>query len=55
MSREVSVFIIDDHAMIRRGCRQALEAAGFTILGEAESAELGLRQLPEVGADVLVL
>lgn len=55
MSRDTSVFIIDDHAMIRRGCRQALEAAGFVVVGEADHAEQGLRQLPELTVEVLVL
>jgi len=55
MSRETSVFIVDDHAMIRRGCRQALEAAGFLVVGDADSAESGLRHYAELSPDVLVL
>lgn len=44
---EISVFLVDDHELIRLGIRKALEKdKDIHVVGEAESAEEALAQLP---------
>jgi two-component system, NarL family, invasion response regulator UvrY len=48
------LLLLDDHALIRRGMRDALQDEGFEVCGEASSwAEL--QPLLSAGADVLLL
>lgn len=52
----ISVFLLEDHVLVRRGLRTVLEASGeIEVVGEAGSAEEGLRQLPLTPCDVVVL
>lgn len=39
--QNISVLLIDDHAILREGYAQLLEVAGFTIAGQAANAENG--------------
>lgn len=39
MSFAVTVLLVDDHAIVRQGCRLLLQQAGFEIVGEASSGE----------------
>jgi two-component system, NarL family, invasion response regulator UvrY len=52
MKKDVSVVLVDDHAMIRKGCRLSFEAQGFNVLAEADSGESSvavcLREKPDV-------
>jgi len=36
--QKTSVFLVDDHPMVRAGLAQLLQASGFTVLGEAGSS-----------------
>jgi DNA-binding NarL/FixJ family response regulator len=46
------VVIVDDHALVRRGLRNLLEAGGITVVGEAqdgrEAVELARTQQPDI-------
>lgn len=55
MSGVLSVVIADDHAPTRAGVRQALEAGGFRVLGEAPDAARALALALEHRPDVCVL
>lgn len=56
MTQPVTVFLVDDHAVVRQGVRAALEARqDFTIVGEAESGEEALRQLVNTLPDVVLM
>jgi DNA-binding NarL/FixJ family response regulator len=53
MSRQApTVLLADDHALLRLSLREELEAAGFVVCAEAESAEealeLALRKRPDL-------
>ena len=55
-SQTIRVVIADDHAVVRRGLRQVLEAeGGFEIVAEAEDIEGARRYLRGHRPDVLVL
>ncbi len=50
------VFLLDDHEIVRRGLRELLEAEeGFTVVGEAGTAEEALAGIPATRPDVAVL
>jgi DNA-binding NarL/FixJ family response regulator len=52
----VSVFLLDDHEIVRRGVRELIEAEpGLVVVGEASTAEEAVRRIPAVRPDVAVL
>jgi two-component system response regulator DevR len=53
--RSTTVFILDDHELVRRGLRDLLEGEGFRVLGESGSAEEATRRIPALGPDVAIL
>jgi two-component system, NarL family, nitrate/nitrite response regulator NarL len=55
VSDAIRVLIVDDHALVREGIRQALSVPGFTVIGEAGSGEDGLELARRLRPDVLVL
>ncbi len=55
MSRPVRVLIIDDHALVREGIRQALSTPDFVVVGEGEGAIDGLDRAKALDPDVVVL
>jgi NarL family two-component system response regulator LiaR len=56
MSKVITVFLVDDHAVVRQGIRASLEARqNFVVVGEAESGEEALRHIADVIPDVVVM
>ena len=53
MSRRI--LIVDDHAGFRASARRMLEAGGFEVAGEAESAASGRIAVRELSPDVVLL
>lgn len=54
--RRLTVFLLDDHELVRRGVRELLTAAGgFEVVGESGLAADALRVIPTVQPDVAVL
>ena len=52
----VSVLIVDDHALVRAGLTLVLEAAdGIEVVGEAGSAEEGVRQARLLKPDIVLM
>jgi two-component system response regulator DevR len=52
----VTVFLLDDHEVVRRGLADMLEAAhGFRVVGEAGTAAEALARIPAARPDVAVL
>jgi len=52
----IKVAIVDDHRMFREGVRERLERhARFKIIGEAASAEEGLRLVREGNPSIVIL
>jgi DNA-binding NarL/FixJ family response regulator len=52
----ISVFLLDDHEVVRRGLRAVLEAeTDIRVVGEAGSARDALAQIPVVRPDVAIL
>jgi DNA-binding NarL/FixJ family response regulator len=53
---QISVFLLDDHEIVRRGVRDLLEAEpDLTVIGEAGTAESALARIPALRPDVAVL
>ena len=52
----ISVFLLDDHEVVRRGLRQLLELeADIEVVGEAATAAQALARVPAVRPDVAIL
>ena len=51
-----SVYLLDDHELLRRGLREVLEeAGGFTVIGESGTASEAVRRIPALRPDVMLL
>lgn len=50
-----SVYLLDDHELVRRGWRQLLEPEGFSIVGESGSAREATREVLMLRPDVVIL
>jgi DNA-binding NarL/FixJ family response regulator len=54
--RQIRVFLLDDHEIVRRGVREVLEAEpDIIVVGEAGTAESALARIPALVPDVAVL
>jgi DNA-binding NarL/FixJ family response regulator len=54
--RQIKVFLLDDHEIVRRGVREVLEAEpDITVVGEAGTAASALARIPALRPDVAVL
>ena len=52
----VTVFLLDDHELVRRGVRELLSAYDdLRVVGEASTAEEALARIPQCKPDVAVL
>jgi DNA-binding NarL/FixJ family response regulator len=52
----ISVFLLDDHEIVRRGVRDMLEAEGdIKVIGEAGTAAAALARIPALRPEVAVL
>jgi DNA-binding NarL/FixJ family response regulator len=55
-SERISVFLLDDHEIVRKGVRDLLEAEpDIVVVGEAGTAESALARIPALRPDVAVL
>lgn len=56
MTRPISLFVVDDHALFREGLVRLLGAdSSLRIVGSADSVEQALETIPRTGVDVLIL
>ena len=56
MTEQITVLIIDDHALVRNGVRMFLELQpDLLVLGEADSGEAGVRMAAELVPDVVLM
>src|SRR5215469_16134666 len=54
--KDIKVFLLDDHEIVRRGVKDMLEAEpGISVIGEAGTAESALARIPALMPDVAVL
>jgi len=51
----ITVFILDDHELVRRGLKELLEGEGFRVVGSTGSALEATRHIPALHPDVSVL
>jgi DNA-binding NarL/FixJ family response regulator len=51
----IRVMVVDDHPLVRAAVRQALVAAGLSVVAEADTAEEALEVAPQVRPDVLLV
>jgi DNA-binding NarL/FixJ family response regulator len=52
---QLTIVLIDRHALFRTGLRQLLEASDAVVVGEAESAEAGMRLVALHAPDVAIV
>ncbi|MBS1240881.1 MAG: NarL family two-component response regulator [Gemmatimonadetes bacterium] len=51
----IRILVVDDHALVREGIRQALTVPGFQVVGEAGSGPEALERAIALAPDVVVL
>ncbi len=52
----LSVFLVDDHEVVRRGVRELLESEGdIAVIGEAGTQVAALAEIPSAQPDVVLL
>lgn len=50
------VLVVDDHAVVAQGIKSAIDGiAGFTLVGVASCGEQGLRMIPELRPDIVIM
>ena len=55
-SEKITVYLLDDHELVRRGIRELLEAEGdIEVVGESGLAEEAARRIPALRPDVAIL
>jgi two-component system response regulator DevR len=54
-SREVRVFVLDDHDIVRRGLRDLLSKRDVTVVGDSESAERATTRILDLRPNVMLL
>lgn len=56
MPERVTVFLLDDHEIVRRGLRDLLESeSDLVVVGEASTEDEAVRRIPALDPDVAVL
>ena len=56
VTEEITVFLLDDHEVVRRGLSDMLEASdGFRVVGEAGTAAEALARIPAAQPNVAIL
>lgn len=55
MSEEISVLLVDDHSLVRRGFRRILEDDGMKVVGEASNGLEAIRLANELKPKVVVM
>src|SRR5512134_3296868 len=53
--KKTTVFIADDHPVFRSGVRTVLTAAGYDIIGEADSGMSALKAISSMKPDIAIL
>jgi DNA-binding NarL/FixJ family response regulator len=53
--KEVKVFLVDDHPLLRKGLRVLLENGGYVIVGEADNGLEALERLRKTQADLVIM
>lgn len=51
----ITVYLVDDHAMMRDGLRAVLEAHGHSVVGESADPVQALAELRQLAPDILLL
>ena len=51
---QLTVFLIDDHPVVRSGIKMLLESKGIEVIGEAESGEDAVKRVPELSPNIVV-
>jgi two-component system invasion response regulator UvrY len=53
--QKTTVLLIDDHAVLRDGYQQLLDAAGFDVVGQASNSDEGYRQYLSLEPDICII
>lgn len=55
MATEINVLLVDDHPMIRQGCRQLLEQNRINVSGEADGGKSAMMQVGKCNPDIVIM
>lgn len=55
LAQKISIAVVDDHSLVRRGIREALEDEGFKVSAEGSSASEAIRISADQNPDVMLM
>jgi DNA-binding NarL/FixJ family response regulator len=56
MAKKTTIFIVDDHPLMRKGMGMTLQSElEFEVIGQSETAEEALKEIPKLKPDVAVI
>jgi DNA-binding NarL/FixJ family response regulator len=55
MKNEISLIVVDDHAMFRRSLSRILEFEGFKVLGDFENGQQAIDAIPGMNPDIVLM
>jgi len=56
MAKKTTIFIVDDHPLMRKGMGMTLQSElEFDVIGQSETAEEALKEIPKLKPDVAVI
>src|SRR5579875_2015980 len=54
-AKSISVFLVEDHTLVRQALRHLIEAAGIVVAGEAASCETAISAIRQLEPDVAIV
>lgn len=55
MKKNVTVYLVDDHAVVREGYKHLLQKANITVIAEADNGEEAYHYFSEIKPDIIVM
>ncbi len=55
MAKKATILLVDDHSVLRSGCKELLIQAGFDVVGEATNGEEARELFPKLSPEIVLI